>query len=77
MATFRNRHGKWQARVQRKGQQPITKSFQNEQDAERQTRQVEADIDKGNYTNVALTEHTLPKDTIEPYIQEVINQTPH
>jgi len=32
MATFRNRHGKWQARVRRLGQQPITKSFQNKQD---------------------------------------------
>jgi hypothetical protein len=31
MATFRNRHGKWQARVQRKGQQPVSKSFQNKE----------------------------------------------
>jgi len=33
MATFRNRHGKWQARVQCEGQQPISKSFQSKQDA--------------------------------------------
>jgi len=33
MATFRNRHGKWQARVQRKGQQPVSKSFQSKDDA--------------------------------------------
>jgi hypothetical protein len=58
MATFRNRHGKWQARVARKGIKPISKSFQNKQDAERWARQVEADIDKGSYTNVALAEHT-------------------
>ena len=45
MATFRNRHGKWQARDRRLGQQPITKSFQNRQDAERWARQVEADIE--------------------------------
>jgi integrase len=75
MATFRNRHGKWQARVRRLGQQPITKSFQNKQDAERWARQVEADIDKGSYTNVVLAERTLLKDIIERYIQEVTNQT--
>jgi integrase len=75
MATFRNRHGKWQARVRRLGQQPITKSFQNKQDAERWARQVEADIDKGSYTNVVLAERTLLKDVIERYIQEVTNQT--
>ncbi len=75
MATFRNRHGKWQARVRRLGQQPITKSFQNKHDAERWARQVEADIDKGSYTNVVLAERTLLKDVIERYIQEVTNQT--
>jgi integrase len=75
MATFRNRNGKWQARVRRLGQNPITKSFQNKQDAERWARQVETDIDKGSYTNVALAERTLLKDIIERYIQEVTNQT--
>jgi len=40
MATFRNRHGKWQARVQRKGQQPVSKSFQSKEDAQRWARQV-------------------------------------
>ena len=75
MATFRNRHGKWQARVARKGIKPISKSFQSKQDAERWARQVEADIDKGSYTNVALAERTLLKDVIERYIQEVTLQT--
>lgn len=75
MATFRNRHGKWQARVARKGIKPISKSFQTKQDAERWARQVEADIDKGSYTNVTLAERTLLKDIIERYIKEVTNQT--
>lgn len=75
MATFRNRHGKWQARVARKGIKPVSKSFQTKQDAERWARQVEADIDKGSYTNVALAERTLFKDIIERYIQEVTLQT--
>ncbi len=75
MATFRNRHGKWQARVARKGIKPVSKSFQTKQDAERWARQVEAEIDKGSYTNVALAERTLLKDIIERYIQEVTLQT--
>jgi len=29
MPTFRNRHGKWQARITRRGQQPIAKSSNN------------------------------------------------
>ncbi len=75
MATFRNRHGKWQARVQRKGQQPVSKSFQCKEDAQRWARQVEAEIDKGSYTNIALAEKTLFKDVIERYLQEVAVRT--
>jgi len=75
MATFRNRHGKWQARVQRKGQQPVSKSFQTKEDAQRWARQVEAEIDKGCYTNIALAERTLFKEVIERYVQEVTLKT--
>ena len=75
MATFRNRHGKWQARVQRKGQQPISKSFQSKEDAQRWARQIEAEIDKGSFTSVALAERTLFKDVIERYVQEVTLKT--
>jgi integrase len=75
MATFRNRHGKWQARVQRKGQQPVSKSFQSKEDAQRWARQLEAEIDKGSYTNIALAERTLFKDVIERYVQEVTLKT--
>ena len=72
MATFRNRHGKWQARVQRKGQQPVSKSFQSKQDAEKWARQLESEIDKGSYTNLVLAERTAFGEVIERYIKEVI-----
>jgi len=72
MATFRNRHGKWQARVQRKGQQPISKSLQSKKDAEKWARQIEIEIDNGSYINIVLADRTLFKDVIERYIQEVI-----
>ena len=55
MATFRNRHGKWQARVQRKGQQPVSKSFQSKEDVQRWARQVEADPPSG-YVQSDLTD---------------------
>ncbi|MEN9945321.1 MAG: hypothetical protein RLY18_1279, partial [Pseudomonadota bacterium] len=71
MATFRNRHGKWQARVARKGLKPVSKSFQTKEDAQRWARQIEAEIDKGYYINVVLAERTLFKEIIERYIKEV------
>jgi len=71
MATFRNRNGKWQVRVRRKGQPAVVKSFQTKQDGERWARQVESDIDKGAYTNLALAERTTLKELIERYIVEV------
>ena len=67
MATFRNRHGKWQARVQRKGQQPVSKSFQSKQDAEKWARQLESEMDKGCYTNLVLAERTTFGEVIERY----------
>lgn len=71
MASIRNRNGKWQARITRKGEQLISKSFQSKQDAERWARQIESDIDKGSYTNLVLADKALFKGIIERYILEV------
>ena len=71
MASIRNRNGKWQARITRKNQPPIAKSFLNKQDAERWARQIETEIDKGSYTNLVLADKSIFKDVIERYIQEV------
>jgi len=54
MATFRNRHGQWQARVKSQGHYPLSKTFINKVDAERWAKQVEVDIQKGSYTNLVL-----------------------
>jgi hypothetical protein len=75
MASIRNRNGKWQARITRKGQLPVAKSFHSKQDAEKWARQVEIEIDKGSYSSIALAERTLFKDVIERYVQEVILKT--
>ena len=71
MTVFRNRHGKWQACVQRKEYRPVSKSFQSVEDVQRWARQIEAEINKGSYTNIAIAERTLLKDFIEHYVQKV------
>lgn len=51
MATFRNRNGKWQARIQTKGHAARSKTFINKIDAERSAKSVmfRCLIDIGNY----------------------------
>lgn len=71
MATFRNRNGKWQARVRRQGYQAITKSFITLQDAEKWARQTEVELDKNSYCNTTLAEKTTFKELIERYIREI------
>ena len=72
MATFRNRSGKWQARVQIQGHSAISKTFINKADAERWAKQVEVEIQKGSYTNLVLAERTTFAEIIERYIGEVL-----
>jgi integrase len=72
MATFRNRSGKWQARVQIQGHTPLSKTFINKVDAERWAKQVEVEMQKGSYTNLVLAERTTFAEIIERYITEVL-----
>ena len=72
MATFRNRSGKWQARVQVKGHATLSKTFINKVDAERWAKQVEVEMQKGSYTNLVLAERTTFAEIIERYIVEVL-----
>jgi integrase len=71
MATLRNRNGKWQARVVRKGHAPLAKTFQAKQDAERWVRQIESEMDKGSFMSPALAERTTFKEVVERYMKEV------
>lgn len=72
MATFRNRGGKWQARVQIKGHAVRSKTFINKVDAERWAKQIEVEMQKGSYTNLVLAERTTFAEIIERYIAEVL-----
>jgi hypothetical protein len=48
MASIRKHKGKWQARIKR-GAIVTEKSFLNKRDAERWARQIEAEIERGEY----------------------------
>ncbi|MDG1097531.1 MAG: site-specific integrase [Methylophilaceae bacterium] len=72
MATYRNRNGKWQARIVRKGQIPISKTFIRKSDAKRWARNIEAEMDNGFFINPKLAEKTIFKELIERYIDEVL-----
>jgi integrase len=72
MATFRNRNGKWQARIQIRGYVPQSKTFINKADAERWAKQVEVGIQRGFFVNTGLAERTVFGELIERYIKEVL-----
>ena len=72
MATFRNRNGKWQARVQIKGHAVRSKTFINKVDAEHWAKQIEVEMQKGSYTNLVMAERTTFAEIIERYITEIL-----
>jgi hypothetical protein len=72
MATFRNRSGKWQARVQTKGHASLSKTFINKADAERWAKQIEVEIQKGSYTNLVLAERSAKSEMFR-YLTDIGN----
>ena len=71
MASIRFRSNKWQARVSRKGEQSLVKTFQSKEDAERWARSVEVEWDRGTYTNIHQAQKTTLGELIERYLREV------
>jgi integrase len=71
MATIRNRNGKWQARIQRKGHPALAKTFLTQQDALKWARSIEVELDKGTYTNIYQAQKTTFGELIERYLREV------
>jgi integrase len=69
MASVRKHGDKWQARVQRKGQSSLAKSFNNKADALKWARSVEAQVDLG----VLAPKQTMPRlmPMVERYVDEV------
>ena len=71
MASIRFRSNKWQARVSRKGEQSLVKTFQSKEDAERWARSVEVEWDRGTYANIHQAQKTTLGELIERYLREV------
>ena len=71
MASFRQRNGKWQARVLRDGHPDQTKTFVTKGDAEKWARSVESEIDKGQFISVNEAQRNTLGDLIERYLVEV------
>jgi integrase len=71
MASIRFRSNKWQARVSRKGEQSLVRTFQSKEDAERWARSIEVEWDKGTYQNTHQAQKTTFGELIERYLREV------
>jgi len=71
MASYRQRNGKWQARVLRDGYPDQTKTFATKSDAEKWARAIESEIDKGQFVNVSEAQRTTLGDVIARYLAEV------
>ena len=74
MASIRLRSNKWQARVSRKGERSLVKTFQSKEDAQRWARSVEVEWDRGTYTNIYQAQKTTFGELIGRYLREVTPQ---
>lgn len=71
MASIRQRSGRWQARVTRRGFAPETKTFTSKEDAARWARSIERELDQGSYVSRSEAERTLFADILVRYATEV------
>jgi len=71
MASYRQRNGRWQARVLRDGYPDQTKTFATKVDAEKWARALESEIDKGQFVSVNEAQRTTLCDVIKRYLAEV------
>ena len=69
MASVRKHGDKWQARVQRKDQPSIAKSFNNKTDALKWARNVESQLDLGTLTPKQTMPRLMPM--VDRYVEEV------
>ena len=71
MASVRKRSNKWQARVTRKGYPAETKTFLTKADAERWSRQLESEMDRGRFVSRAEAERMTFFEVLDLYMKEV------
>lgn len=71
MASIRQRSGRWQARIIRKGFQPETKTFDGKDEALKWSRAMEAEMDRGVFVSIREAERTTLADLLDRYAKEV------
>lgn len=71
MATIRERSGRWQAIVKRKGYPQQTKTFDIRKDAEKWARQQERQMDTGQWLDRTEAEQTTVEELLDRYAREV------
>lgn len=72
MASIRERSGRWQARIIRRGFPDEVRTFRSRGEAERWARGVEAEMDRGSHRSLRSAERTTLGDVLERYIGEVL-----
>lgn len=71
MATIRKRGDVWQARVRRHGYPDEAKSFPCKADAERWSRSIEGEMDRGQFVSRVEAENTTFGDVIRRYMETI------
>ena len=69
MSSIRKRGEKWQARVHRKENKPIVKSFNNKSDALKWARNIESQLDLGTLAPKQTMPRLMPM--VDRYVEEV------
>jgi integrase len=71
MATIIRRGETWQAKVRRKGYPPISRTFDTKSDAEKWSRQIEGEMDRGAFVDRREADSTTLDMALERYEREV------
>jgi len=71
MATFRKRSGKWEVRVRRYSNKTISKTFIQKPDAEKWAREVEVQIEKGQYEDLSQANNITLSELMQVYYKDV------
>jgi integrase len=71
MATFRKRSGKWEVRVRRYSNKTISKTFIQKPDAEKWAREVEVQIERGQYEDLSQANTITLSELMQVYYKDV------
>lgn len=71
MASIRQRNGKWQARVARKGHPTQVQTFLTRSEAQKWARKIEVELDRDNQTPEEKTKRLTLRDLLLRYLEEV------